>query len=697
MVLAHHGRFLGAGELGALLPPGRDGESALGLLEAAHAEGLDGRGVKLAPGAVNHLRPASILHWTNRHFVVLERVVHGRNGPRFDLVDPARGRVRVGAEELARSFSGIALELWPGPSFEAKAQPKRGFARYARMVVSRPRLLASAASLSLALLVLSMGLPLMTAAVVDRVIPRRDIGHGAVLLLAAALLVGAQFVATTARGLVLARLHEHVDRRMVGEFLGRLLALPYAFFQERSVGDLVMRLGSTAVVREALTNGAISAAMDSALVVTYLGLLAIVSPALGGVALALAAGQLGLFLACEGRQGDLAAAYLGAEAEARGYQTRMLLGIETIKATGAEEEAAAHFDALFDRVQDASRERGRFEAWTGGGAAALRALGPIALLAFGAREVMQGHMGLGAMLGGAQLALAFLGPLDALVRTAAQLQVAAAHVERVEEVFTAPPERSTLEEGATAPALEGRVELRDVHFRYSAKGPWVLSGVDLACEPGRRVAIVGASGSGKSTLARVLLGLSAQGRGDVLFDGEALGTLDLRAVRRQVGFVTQEARLFDMTVSENIALGAPSASLETIEAAARAAQIHEEIARLPMGYATRLTDGGSTLSGGQRQRLTLARALVRAPRLLVLDEATSALDAVTEAAVARALRSAACTVITIAHRVSTVREADLIVVMDAGRIVERGTHDELLSRGGAYRALVEAQLGGTGA
>jgi ATP-binding cassette subfamily B protein len=307
---------------------------------------------------------------------------------------------------------------------------------------------------------------------------------------------------------------------------------------------------------------------------------------------------------------------------------------------------------------------------------------------------LQGSLGTGGMLALSALGSAFLTPVGALVATAAQLQTLRSYVHRVEDILDTP--RETRPNAAHVPAaISGAIELRDVSFGYESSVAPVLDRVSLAVEPGEFLAIVGPSGSGKSTLARLLAGLFTPSAGSVLFDGVNANAWDPASLRGMLGMVTQDTRLLATSIRDNIALFDTSVDLSQVEAAARLAQIHDDVAKLALGYDTVLSDGGGSLSGGQRQRLALARALLHTPAVLVLDEATSQLDTVTERNVQEQLAGLHCTRIVIAHRLSTVRDASRIVVLERGRIVDVGRHADLLARCDAYRALVGAQARNT--
>jgi ABC-type bacteriocin/lantibiotic exporter with double-glycine peptidase domain len=508
-------------------------------------------------------------------------------------------------------------------------------------------------------------------------------------------LVVFHMLASLIRGILLLHLRTYLDGRMTLGFLDHLVDLPYAFFQRRSAGDLMMRLNSNTTIREILTSGALSGLLDGSLVSIYLVIMFLVSPMMALIVLGLGVIQMMVFFASRRAQRDLNAKSLQVQAKSQGYQVEMFAGIETLKAMGGEQRAVEHWSNLFVDVLNVSLDRGRLTAIIESITGSLRLASPLIILGFGTMRVLGGQMSLGTMLGLNALAAGFLGPLGSLVNTASQLQLLGSYVERIDDVLDTPPEQDR-SKVRHAMKIRGRITLDRVTFKYGPLAPLVVDGVSIDIHPGACVAIVGKSGSGKSTLARLLVGLYPPTGGRILYDGVDLAELDLRSIRRQVGVVPQNPYLFGTSVRANIALSDPTLRIEPVVEAAKLACIHEDVLAMPMGYETLLTDGGASLSGGQRQRVSLARALVHKPSIMLLDEATSALDAVTEQRVQGALQSLRCTRIIIAHRLSTIQNADMILVMDKGKVVEQGTHHELLAYDGAYARLVAAQMRGEG-
>lgn len=691
MVLAHHGANVGLEEIRDVTGTGRDGVDALSIVEAARHFGLDGRGVRADLDALGHLPTASILHWQFDHFVVFERLRRGA----VDIVDPAAGRVRVPLATFSRAFTGAAIvfepttDLTPGPAMG------KGVLRYLRPVLHQSLLLRRILIVSVLLRVFGLALPLLTAAVVNNVVPASDGRLLAVVSAAMVAVVAYQFAGTFLRARLLLQLRTSLDVRMTLGFMGHLVDLPYAFFLKRSAGDLMMRLRSNSTVREILTTGAISTVLDGGFAVLYLVVLMALSPVMGFLALGLAALQATVLVLARGRNQRLMAQSLQTEARSQSYVYQVLAGIEALKAAGAERRAVEHWSNLFVEEVNVATSRGRLNAVVDAVMAGLRLGSPLALLAVGAHQVLAGDLRLGTMLALVALGGGFLEPVDELVSTSLQAQLLGSYLDRMNDVLDTPAEQAG-RQTRPAPRLTGRIRAEEVSFRYSRLAPPAVEGVTLDITPGETVAIVGRSGSGKSTLAHLLLGLYEPDEGRVLYDGEDLRLLATRSVRSQIGIVTQDAYVFGSTIRENITLTDPRLPLEAIEGAARLACIHDDIAAMPMSYDTMLVDGGASLSGGQRQRVALARALVGNPSIVLLDEATSSLDAITERDVYDNLTTLGCTTIVIAHRLSTISTADTIIVMEAGRIVERGRHDDLLARGGPYRDLVARQVGGSG-
>jgi ABC-type bacteriocin/lantibiotic exporter with double-glycine peptidase domain len=688
MVLASFGKEVPMGEVREVMGVARDGADASQILAAADWYGLRTRAVRVTEiENLDCLPSRSILHWQFHHFVVLDRTT----AEGAWVVDPGFGPRLVTWSELRTAFTGIAITLEPAAGFTSEERRRSGAGRYFRQLLRESSTLGRVLGTSVVLQALALALPLLTGMVVDRVVPRGDVGLLWMLALGLASVVAFHFLSTLARARLLVRLRVQLDSRMTLDFLDHLVDLPYSFFQQRSTGDLMERLNSNATVREILTSGALSGALDGVLVSLYLIIVMVVHPILGLIVLALGALRVILFLALRRRHQELTSRSLQVEAASRSYQVEMLAGIETLKSLGAERRAVEHWSNLFADQLNVALQRGRLNAIFDSVLGALTTASPFVILVYGALEVVRGDLSLGTMLAVSALATGFFAPLSTLVSTALQMQMLGSYFERIDDVLDTPPEQPR---GAAVarPRLAGRITLDGVSFRYNPAAPLVVNDVSLDIGAGSFVALVGPSGAGKSTLAHLLLGLYRPTTGRILYDGLDLAELDLRAVRSQLGIVNQQPYLFGGSIASNLSLADPSLSRNRLIEAARLAQIHDDIMDMPLGYDTVLADGGFSVSGGQYQRLALARALVHRPAILLLDEATSSLDTANERLIQEHLAGLRCTRIVIAHRLSTVRAADLILVMDQGAVVERGSHDELMRRQGRYEELVAVQI-----
>lgn len=691
MILSYHGRDTGVAGCREQCGAGRDGVTALTIMRAAGHYGLRTKAYSLQPEDLQHASLPAIAHWNGNHFVVVEKWTTRK----IVIVDPGIGRRYISPSEFEAAFTGILLTFEPETNFERGREPdRRAWREYLGYVLRTPgvrKVLGQVLLATLMLTALGLAVPLLMKVLVDQVLPFKMDGAIVVLGLGAVAVGLSQLVLGYLRATLLVYLRAKLDSRMMLGFFEHTLSLPFKFFQQRASGDLLMRLGSNATIRELLTGQTVSVILDGGLTLVYAVILLLVAPMFGLLAIAIGLAQMTILLLSTRRIHSLMQQDLAAQAESQGYLVEALTGIATLKAGGLEDRAFDKWSGLFFKQLNVSLRREQLTAVIGTVTSTLNVVSPIILLLAGAIYVLNGSMTLGTVLALSAMAASFLTPLASLISTIQQLQTVGAQFERISDVVQAEPEQDD-RQVRTAPPLEGRIELKDVGFRYDPNGPWVLRDASLTVEPGQKIALVGRTGSGKSTLAKLLLGLYEPAEGEIFYDGVALRELNYRTLREQFGAVIQESFVFSGSILQNISLHDPEMPMEEVIEATKMAAIHDEIIEMPMGYETLVAEGGDALSGGQRQRLSLARALANRPVLLVLDEATSHLDAATENLVSRNVSHISCTRVVIAHRLSTIRDADVIFVIDNGEIVERGSHEELLAMGGNYATLVWSQL-----
>jgi ATP-binding cassette subfamily C protein len=556
-------------------------------------------------------------------------------------------------------------------------------------------------------------LPAFTRVFVDQVLVQQMRSWVGPLLAGMLLAAVLRAASTWLREYVLRRLGLRLAVRDSQRFLRHLLRLPMAFYQQRTPGDLAARVALNDRIAQLLTGRVAAAAIDVALLACYVGLMLLYDWQITLLSVGVVAVDLVLMRVITRRRVDASRRLLQEQGRYQGALMGGLTTIETVKATSRESDLFAAFAGHQARLANTSQELARQSLALSLVPGLLATVGAALVLGLGGLHVMAGTLTLGTLVALQSLQASLFEPVRNLVSLGAQLQEAVGEIGRLDDVLQHPVDpvmgaapapavtftssatpitvtRSSVTAQQPSRLLTGRVELRGVTFGYSRLAPPLISDFNLTLAPGARVALVGASGSGKSTVGKLLCRLYEPWDGEILFDGVPAHTIDRDVFSASVAFVDQELQLFSGTIRESITLWDPTIPDAQVVQAAKDAQVHDVIMARPGGYDAFLAEGGANLSGGQRQRLDLARALATSPRLLVLDEATSALDTVTEAAIDRALRRRGCTCLIVAHRLSTVRDCDEILVLDQGVVVQRGTHDALIrEREGHYVRLLD--------
>ncbi|GCE30845.1 NHLP family bacteriocin export ABC transporter peptidase/permease/ATPase [Dictyobacter alpinus] len=689
MILSYYGRKTSIAEIRNRYNVGRDGLSARSIAQASRDYGLRVRAISLQRNDFRFVSLPAIVHWEFNHFIVVEHWT-----PQYvDVVDPAVGRKRLTAEQFNDGFTGIVMILEPGNNFSRVAAPRTlTLKSYARQYIRRaPMIFVQILLASIFLQVFGLAVPLLTKVIVDQILPLHLTAIMPILAVGMLVLIVGEGLILLLRSLLVIYLQNRIDTQILPDFFEHLLHLPLRFFQQRSSGDILTRISSNTIVRQMISTQLVSSLLDGGLVIVYMFILFWQSWSFGVLVLAIGFLQILLMLFSNKTNHLLSKQELEAGGKAQGYVTELLTSIETVKSAGYEQQAFQQWANYFYNQLNISNRRNTFMSIINTGMTVLDIIAPLFLLWLGAVQVLNGSMELGTMLALNALAATFLAPLTLLMNSAIQLQVVQSHIDRIGDVYQAGIEQD-IQTVQPPPQLTGRIVLKHISFQYNPQLPNVLTDLSLVIDPGQKVAIVGQTGSGKSTLGKLLLGLYEPTSGEILYNDLPLQQLNYQAVREQMGVVIQEAGIFSGSIRQNIAFAHPDVNMEEIIYASQMACLHEEIAAMPMRYETFVAEGGNALSGGQRQRLALARALVHHPRILLLDEATSSLDVVTEQRVQENLSQLSCTQIIIAHRLSTVRHADVILVLDKGRIVECGNHHDLLDLNGYYAYLVRNQL-----
>ena len=695
IVLQHHGRYVPLTQLRELCGVSRDGSDAANLILAARSLGLDAKGFKKGLDSLKQVKGPAILFWEFNHFLVFE----GFRRDRVALNDPALGPRTVSLEEFDRSYTGIVLTMEPGPQFQRGGRAPSVWPVVVRRMTSEPMGALFILIAGLLLILPQLVMPVFAQIYLDEVIGNSMGQWLKPMLWAMALTIGLQVALQHLQLVGTRSLEKRLTRRFAIGFEHQILALPERFYSQRHASDIAGRMGINASIAEFIGGRLIPMLTGLVLLVFYLILTFLYSPWLGLLILSTTAINALVVQLNLRTQKDNSISLQKDAAKSGSVVVSAMRDIETIKAAAIEHDVFRRFagyqSRLLNTLQALQLRNARLRLVPNG----LTTFNEIAVLLLGFLLVIRGELTLGMLLAAQTIAFSLKGQIERLIGFVQQLPEFEAGVLRLEDVLEQP--RDPLLDGAevknpgstetasTMSRLSGGIEIQDLQYGFTAIQAPLIDGLSLVIHPGMRVAVVGGSGSGKSTLAKLLAGLHQPTGGTIRFDGRTLLDLPRAVVVSSLAMVQQEIQLFGCSVRDNLSLWNPAIDDSSLLEACRDAELLEVVRGLPEGLDTMLNEGGRNLSGGQRQRLELARALVNNPSILIMDEATSALDTDTEQKLINNLSRRGCTQVIVAHRLSTIRDADLILVMEQGKVIQQGTHENLLrDSNGAYAQLL---------
>ena len=698
IVLAHYGRWEPIEKLRDACGVSRDGTSAADIVRAARKFDLEVSGWRKQVNQLHDIALPAILFWEFNHFLVLEGIDKGR----YHLNDPANGRRTVSEETFDRSFTGVVLTAKPGPNFRAGGSRPgimRELLSWLRDVKSP---LAFVAACGLLLALPGLFLPVLLSLFVDYVLGEAERTWGALLVAAAAATGGLVYLLTWLQQHALRRLAVRLAVVHAERMLSRLFRLPIEFFAHRYTGDLTSRVQVINEVASGSSRHFVGIMIELVMSALFLVLMILYDPVLAAVVAALGCANIVLMRILSRLRGDENRQLRREQALLFGTGSSVLRDIDTLRATATEDDFFARWAGYQARELVARQKFAELGYVIASLPRLFLMLGGVAVLGLGGWKVMSGDMTIGMLMGFFVISGNFLQPIGRFVQFADTFQILEADLQRVGDILAAPEDpslKSPSNSGSGKVAtlggrlrLAGKIELRNVTFGYHRHRPPLIENFSLTIAPSQRVALVGPTGSGKSTLLKLVSGEYTPWSGEILFDGVPRNEIPREILTQSISIVDQQIFLFAASVRDNLTMWNPTAPDEQVIAAAQDALIHNEIMSRASGYETRVEEGGTNFSGGQRQRLEIARALVDNPSVLLLDEATSTLDAVSEMRIDDSLRRRGCTCMIVAHRLSTIRDCDQIVVLDHGHQVQSGTHEELAAETqGMYSQLIHAQ------
>lgn len=688
IVLAYYGQIVSLEELRVACGVSRDGAKASNIVSAARVHGLVAKGYKKEPESLKTLPLPMIVFWNFNHYLVVEGFGRGK----VYLNDPVTGPRWVTEQEFQDSFTGVVLTFQPGPDFVKKGHKLSLLPALQKRLAGARGALTYIVLAGLALIIPGLIIPAFVRIFVDLVLINQIDDWMGVLLLGMAITAFIRGALTWLQQAYLLRLETRLSLSMSSQFLWHALRLPIEFFTQRYGGEIGYRVAINDRVAQVLSRKLATTILNAILVVLYLALMVRYDPVLTGIGVFIALLNILALQAVSRHRKDSNQRLHQERGQVVGTAMGGLQIIETLKATGAESDFFARWAGHHAKTLNSEQRLQAASQLLSVVPPLLSAVNTAVILFAGSHRVLDARLTVGMLVAFQSLMASFIEPVNRLVAFGATLQEVSGDVGRLDDVLDHPTDPFTGQNEQPDDAafrLSGYLEFRDVTFGYSRLEAPLIENFNLTLKPGSRVALVGGTGSGKSTVIRLAAGLYQPWSGEILFDHKRREQWSRRTLNNSLALVDQDIFMFEGTVRENLTLWDPTMPETNIIQAARDADIHENITARLGGYEHLVEEDGRNFSGGERQRLEIARALAGNPTLLLFDEATSALDPITEMAIDDNLRRRGCTCLIVAHRLSTIRDCDEIVVMERGKIVQRGTHEEMKRVEGPYTRLIE--------